>query len=296
MGKSTKEDNMTFEDFARAHGLIIDATQVGRWTSVPTEDHPRKRNGRYKFLGDVGWVQNWATMSGPVMWRSDRPNIQVRLDIIEKDNKAREQAAIAAAKKAAWIMHQTKLETHPYLEKKGFAEERVPVWETDGKRLLVVPMRIAGRLVGVQLIDDNGEKKFLYGQTTKGATFSIDAKGIPIFVEGFATGLSVRAAMKAAKIRYTIYICFSARNLEEVANNHARGLVVADNDANRTGEIAAQKTKHPYWISPTTGQDFNDYHLMHGLFKASQSLKLAVHGALSSGAGTLPQSHESVHG
>lgn len=283
---------MTFEDFARAHGLILNLAEVGRWMSVPTEDHPRKRNGRYKFLGDVGWVQNWATMSGPVMWRSDRPNPKVRVEIIEKNNKAREMAAASAARKAAWIMHQTKMDIHPYLAKKGFPDETAPVWCVDDKRLLVIPMRIGGKLVGVQLIDEEGEKKFLYGQVTKGATLTIDAKGIPIFVEGFATGLSVRSAMKAAKIRYTIHVCFSARNLEEVANAHPKGLIVADNDPNGTGEVAARKTKHPYWMSPTTGQDFNDYWLEHGVFKASQSLKLALGSVLASGAGTSPLSSE----
>ena len=53
---------MTFHDFARAHGLIIRDLISHRWVSTPTEDHPRKRNGRYKYLGNVGWVQNWATM------------------------------------------------------------------------------------------------------------------------------------------------------------------------------------------------------------------------------------------
>jgi hypothetical protein len=60
---------MTFHDFARAHGLIIRDLISHRWVSTPTEDHPRKRNGRYKYLGNVGWVQNWATMESPTMWK-----------------------------------------------------------------------------------------------------------------------------------------------------------------------------------------------------------------------------------
>ena len=64
---------MRFEDFARLHGLILRDLVPNRWMSTPTEDHPHKRNGRYKFLGDVGWVHNWATMDSPAMWRSDKP-------------------------------------------------------------------------------------------------------------------------------------------------------------------------------------------------------------------------------
>jgi hypothetical protein len=56
---------MGFDDFARSHGLIVRSLIPHRWIATPTEDHPRKRNGRYKFLGDIGWVQNWATMQTP---------------------------------------------------------------------------------------------------------------------------------------------------------------------------------------------------------------------------------------
>ena len=280
---------MTFEDFARGHGLMLNHAVTGKWVSVPTEDHPRKQNGRYKFLGDIGWVQNWATMERPEMWRSGVLDIQKRNQIVQKENKAREVAAASAAKKAAWIMHQTKMKTHPYLEKKGFPDEVAPVWEKDGKQILVLPMRISGRLVGCQLISEEGEKKFLYGQVTKGASFVIDAKGIPLFVEGFATGLSVRAAMKAAQLRYTLHVCFSAGNMKEIARNHARGFVIADNDPNGIGVSVARDTKHPYWVSPAPGQDFNDYWLEHGTFAASQSLKDAI---VASGVGILPRSVE----
>jgi putative DNA primase/helicase len=137
-------------------------------------------------------------------------------------------------------------------------------------------MRVSGRIVGLQFIDEQGGKKFLNGQTTKGATFTIDAKGLPIFCEGYATGLSIRAVMKAIKIRYSIYICFSASNLECVARGIDGGIVIADNDPNLVGEKSAQATLKPYWISPTVGEDFNDFHNRVGLFQASQSLKKIV--------------------
>jgi putative DNA primase/helicase len=79
--------------------------------------------------------------------------------------------------------------------------------------------------------------------------------------------------MKANKLRYSIHICFSASNLKEVARNIPNGIVVADNDPNGIGETVAKETGKPYWLSDTVGEDFNDYHLRVGLFKASQSLK-----------------------
>lgn len=266
---------MRFEDFARGHGLIIDHLIPHKWVATPTEDHPRKRNGRYKFLGDVGWVQNWATMQRPEIWRSDKPIDHKAIYRAKvQESKDREMLAKKAASKAAFILHNSVQSTHPYLEAKGFPDQQANVWTAEsGERLLVVPMRCNGKLVGLQLINDKGEKKFLHGQRTKGAVFTIDAHGIPIFCEGFATALSIQAVMRLVKVRYSIYVCFSAGNMEFVAGSVIGGFVVADNDVSRTGENSAIKAGKPYWISPTTGQDFNDYHRSVGSFQAANSLK-----------------------
>lgn len=266
---------MRFEDFARLHGLIISDVIPFKWVSTPTEDKPRSTNGRYKYMGDVGWVQNWATMDKPSMWKSEE-RFTPTPDFIRKKNSAlndRQQLADKASAKAGWIMHQTANATHEYLANKGFPEEEGNVWKTDDDELLVIPMRIDKKLIGCQLINTRGEKKFLYGQQTKGASFCIDAKGTPIFCEGYATGLSIRSVMMSNKLRYSIYVCFSAGNMKEVAKNFKDGFVVADNDPSGVGESTAIATGKPYWISDTVGEDFNDYHLRVGQFKASQSLK-----------------------
>jgi putative DNA primase/helicase len=267
---------MMFEDFAKAHGLIIRNIVPHKWISTPTEDHPRSNNGRYKFLGDVGWVQNWATMDKPSMWKSTEkfmPSEQFRK---AQDNSIRERQELAdkASAKAGWIMHQTELASHPYLVNKGFVDEKMAVWNTpEGGGKLVIPMRRDNKIVGCQLINEEGEKKFLYGQTSKGATFTMDARGINIFCEGLATGLSVQAVMRANKMRYSIHVCFSAGNMKEVARSFSHGIVIADHDNSGVGQRIACETSKPYWLSNTIGEDFNDYHMRVGLFKASQSLK-----------------------
>ena len=266
---------MRFEDFARMHGLILDGLQLDRWIPTPTEDHPRKHNGRYKFLGNVGFVQNWATMEKPAVWFAEGESInspQVRRSIDESRQRQMDSAE-KASKKAGWILHQTELKTHPYLASKGFPEEMGNVWTKDGQDILVIPMRIGSNLAGVQLIDNEGNKKFLHGQTTKGASFCMNAKGIPIFCEGYATALSIRECMKACNIRYTIYVCFSASNMKHIAGTVGDGFIVADNDPNHVGEKSAKDTGKPYWISETVGDDFNDYHIRVGTFRASQHLK-----------------------
>jgi putative DNA primase/helicase len=271
---------MRFEDFARIHGLILGDVTPFRWMATPTEDHPHKRNGRYKFMGDIGWVQNWATMDKPAMWKTDDRNAlnpELQRKKISFDSE-RQKLAKDAQSRATWIISQCQHQTHEYLAKKGFPDEESLIWNTDkGDKLIVIPMRFNGEMVGCQLINEQGEKKFLYGQQTKGASFRIGAKGIPIFCEGFATGLSIRTVMQANKLECCIYICFSAGNMQEVSRQVPSGFVIADNDSNHTGESTAQKTGKPYWISDTVGEDFNDYHLRVGTFKASQSIKPLVY-------------------
>lgn len=263
-----------FMNFARNHGLILNNIVYDKWVATPTEDHPKSSNGRYKLLGEVGWVINWATMEKPVTWFADgkKDSIKIRQQIQESNN-SRQQDAKKAQAKAEWMLSQCSLENHPYLEAKGFPQEQGNVFVKDDKRLLVIPMRTNQALIGCQLIDEEGKKKFLYGQTSKGATFTINAKGTPIFCEGFATGLSIRNIMKQMNLPYCIYICFSASNMEYVSRNIGGGIVIADNDHNSVGETTAKKTGKPYWISETIGDDFNDYHMRVGNFKASQALK-----------------------
>jgi putative DNA primase/helicase len=273
---------MRFEEFARSHGLILEGVQLDRWIPTPTEDKPRSNNGRYKYLGNVGWVQNWATMDKPATWFEDGKSMsspEVRQKIELSSNKAKESAD-KASKKAGWILHQAELKTHSYLASKGFPEELGNVWHKDGNDILVIPMRMDNRLVGVQLIDHEGNKKFLHGQTTKGASFCMNAKGIPIFCEGYATALSVRECMKSSNIKYAIYVCFSASNMKNIVRAIGKGFIISDNDPNCIGEKSAKETGQPYWISETVGNDFNDDHRLHGTFKMSQILKKAL---LSSG-------------
>jgi putative DNA primase/helicase len=117
-----------------------------------------------------------------------------------------------------------------------------------------------------------GGKKFMPGQEVVGCSF-VMGQGKPIYCEGYATGLSVRAAVAAIKVRRSVVVCFTAHNLAVVAQEFGPGVVVADNDPKQAGENAAKKTGLPYWLSDRVGEDFNDYHLRVGLFAASQSLK-----------------------
>jgi len=243
---------MTFESFAREHGLIIEYIEMDRWIRVPTEDKPNKRNGAYIWDGKGGAIINFAKHDSHIIYKDNAtrhdPHIQERIKKSEKDRLDRQ---MKAKKKAVFIVNNAVQSTHPYLKKKGFSKGLV--WNS----LLVVPMRINGDLVGCQLITPEGDKKFLTGQVTKGASLIIDNKGRDILVEGLATGLSVRQVLKEHNKRYTIHICFSASNMVEIAKGKNNPLVIADND--EVGVKTAQKIGQ-YWLSDTDGEDFNDAH------------------------------------
>lgn len=264
---------MDFVNFARDYGLIVNHIEYDKWVSTPTEDHPQKRNGRYKILGDVGWVQNWATMDKPVTWMANGSNQKQIRQQIHQSMTNRQQKAQEASSKAKWIMSQCSLEKHPYLVAKGFQNEYANCFDKGSVKLLTIPMYIAETMVGCQLIDEQGGKKFLNGQISKGASFIIGTKGTPIFCEGFATALSIRDTMNHLHIPYKIYVCFSASNIKFIARDIRGGFIIADNDANCVGERSAKETGKPYWLSDTTGEDFNDYHMRVGNAKASQALK-----------------------
>jgi phage/plasmid primase-like uncharacterized protein len=280
MGEGAQErvgPRMTFEDFARLHGVSIGRLVEGRWVRVATTDKPKSRNGAYKFMCDVGFVQNWATMTEPATWRPEgavTAGAQRRIsETAAQAAREAAQNAAKAAKKADTILAECDLAPHPYLASKGFADELVNVWKRESDNVMVVPMRLGADLVGCQLIALTGEKKFLFGQRSGGAQFIFNGKGEHYLCEGYATALSVRQALGNLKVAYTLHVTFSAGNMKKVAQTLPHGFVIADNDASKTGEIVAREIGWPYWISDKEGEDANDYSQRAGVFALAMGLK-----------------------
>lgn len=268
---------MDFIQFARSHGILInDLPPLGVWKRFPTEDHPRSRNGAVKFMGDVGFVQNHATSTVVSIWKPDSPiTTKVKstyLASIRSAEDEQKKKQHQAMQRAVGMLNGSGLSTHPYLEAKGFPDEQGNVLWQDGKPVLLIPMRVGGNLVGLQQIDEDGGKKFLYGQRTSNAVFTFDNKGMNVLCEGYATALSVRLAFKQMKQRYTLHVCFSAGNMAKVAAGLEPGLLIADNDASGTGQRVAEESGWKYWLSDRVGEDANDFHQRVGLFQFTQSL------------------------
>ena len=275
---------MDFIQFARSHGILInDLPPLGVWKRFPTEDHPRSRNGAVKFMGDVGFVQNHATSTVVSIWKPDSPiTTKVKstyLASIRSAEDEQKKKQHQAMQRAVGMLNGSGLSTHPYLEAKGFPDEQGNVLWQDGKPVLLIPMRVGGNLVGLQQIDEDGGKKFLYGQRTSNATFTFDNKGMNVLCEGYATALSVRLAFKQMKQRYTLHVCFSAGNMAKVAAGLEPGLLIADNDASGTGQRVAEESGWKYWLSDRIKEDANDFHQRVGLFQFTQSLTRSMLGS-----------------
>jgi putative DNA primase/helicase len=283
-----------FVDFCRANGLIVDACELGRWKRVRTVDHPNKLNGAYKFLGHIGWVQNHATQVEVSQWRSEGEMTVADKRLVvqqaaEFERKMREGHARAAAR-AQLLINECLQMGHSYLDSKGFHGHKALVTQ-DGA--LVIPMRalVSNFLVGAQLIrripgSDKFEKKMLPGMRARGAVLRLGSRHAPVtwLVEGYATGLSVEAAITLRRQQAAVLVCFSDGNLAHVGTQlETTAMVFADNDVSGAGERAAVNSGRPYCMSPTVGEDANDMHVKRGLLSvagvmASVQLEAAMSG------------------
>lgn len=261
-----------FLAFAEAHGLIIRRLLPdGRVHRVPTLTHPRKRNGAYKFDGLYGWVKDWARHATPERWR---PNaVEVEYDYALRAKIVAERAAEDAERRAnavtnAWAaLKGATVQHHPYLERKGFPHESIFVGPDSRIVLPMWDVANYGRaLNSVQFIGEDGSKKFLPGGKARGSVYRIGTGQKQLLCEGYATALSVRAALCVLHVQAIVYVCFSAGNLAHVAHQlKGARYVVADNDASQTGERYAVETGLPWAMPPTVGHDANDMHQSDGI-------------------------------
>lgn len=271
---------MRFEDFCRLHGLIVDSAIEGRWVRVPTTDHPRTRNGAYKFLGNIGWCQNHAQSTEVSTWRPDASTPKIDHEGIAARAREFERRMVAGWKRAAdtatKLIRESKPGEHNYLHSKGLGHVRGFVLE-DGA--LLVPMRHwdTNEVQGAQVIrwlpdERKYEKKMLPGMRAKGAVFRIGSRTAARtwLVEGYATGLSLECALTTLRLRDAIVVCFSAGNLMHVASMlKGDRLVFADNDESGAGERAAVATGLRYCMAGTVGHDANDMHQAEGIYRVA---------------------------
>jgi putative DNA primase/helicase len=272
---------MTFIDFARAHGVEIDPSRFyssERIHRCGTVDKPRSTNGAWFWDGQRGWVMDWSG-DARTIWFED-PHAKPWTDQEKRDWMLKRQTANAqkdhsydlAAQRADITLRSAKNATHPYLTIKGFPEAQGLV--LDGK--LLVPMRnvVTNKLQGYQQIywdepNRKYEKKMLPGMRAKNAVFFLGERGAAEawLVEGYATGLSLHAALRSSGSKASVVVCFSASNMVQVAGQiPGKRFVFADNDASETGAKSAEATGLPWTMADTVGWDANDLHKKSSLW------------------------------
>lgn len=286
-------DHITaFRDAIAAAGLslpkqIIDDGKRHRFSSNGT---PRDDSGWYILHGDdrpAGAFGCWRQQIS-VSWKHDgqkrefsaaeREAWRQRMQAIEGEREAERQRALTRAADKAQEMFAAAVEAdergHGYLTRKGIPGLGAKVLRDQ----LLIPMRHGPKdLVGLQVIQPDGSRKFLTGTPAAGAYTVIgrpSATGSIVICEGYATGVSIHLATQAC-----VVVAFSAGNLKAVAEKIARAIpkgtivVGADDDAftdGNPGVTAAQSTGLPVVIPRWAGDrarqtDFNDLHLSEGL-------------------------------
>ena len=220
-----------------------------------------------------GWRDN-GTHRGPLTAREieEKRAAQAARDaatIAEDDRKGRGYRV--AAELSQKLIDACSRETHYYLNSKGLPEAIGLV--ADG--VLVVPMRNlqTNQLQGAQTIEwmpeeRQWQKKMVPGMRAKGAVLRLGSPRAAetYLAEGYATCLSIEAAIRRLKLNSSVLVCFSDSNLACIASMlTGRVFVIADNDVSCAGEKAAKKTGFPYVMSDVIGFDANDHHQKFGL-------------------------------
>ena len=98
---------MSFVDFARALGIIIDSPPpIGYWRRYPTVDKPRHRNGAVKWMGSFGYAQNHATDLEVSVWTD--------ASITESDKRDYQKLANDAERERVLSLIHISEPTRPY--------------------------------------------------------------------------------------------------------------------------------------------------------------------------------------
>lgn len=266
----------------------------GHWHPLQTVEGKRNNSGRAKLFCDGlgGLCCNWRTGEQQAFFASDprklnrAEQIERRRWLVEAQQKAAlelEQLHTAAACRAKELLQKSRAcKAHPYLTRKGL--EPSPELRTLGASL-VVPMRdIFGELWSLQLIQGNGEKRFLRNGRKKSTFALIGGKpSMPVqpaetsaqiaricpttqnvvLCEGIATAISLHRLSG-----FQTFCAFDAGNLASVASAirdaypNCTLFIGADHDTVGIdkAKAAAFRFGAKVCIPPNIGDDWNDTH------------------------------------
>ena len=140
---------MELINFCRAHGILIDSLPpIGVWRRYPTDDHPNKRNGAVKFMGDHAFVQNHAMDTEVSVWQPDTP-VKIDRAKIARDLQAVEDKRRADQREAANKAAENR-DALPRDDQRRQEERETMIYDRDQTAAewgrTVVPAAVADRL------------------------------------------------------------------------------------------------------------------------------------------------------
>lgn len=275
----------------------------GKWIKTDTLSG-RNGHGDGRLIIDELRVtaHNWQIGVHATVFLKDKASPVDRRQMAErqaKDDRAKREKAARAAHVALEMVDRAQHSTHPYSARKGFPTETALVmpavevraiggeYLVAGDRAIIMPARRGSSLTSVQLIWEDGGKKFLAGGETGGSSYRIARGNETWLCEGYATGLSLRTALKSLNRSATILCCFSASNVAHVARSiDGKCFIAADHDKpleqfgwTGTGEHYAKIAGKPFTMPPDERTDFNDMHLAHGIFALQKHLMSFLRGS-----------------
>lgn len=296
---SSSEDIQAFRNFAQSCGYNLPMEfPFGEIIRFQLDNRDKKASGWFiayqnqssagrSFI--TGVVGDWKSGRSQKYLPNGRLNPEEKIRVDEHFAQARqkfdssrailnEQARKASLDK--WSVAAAS-GSSAYLKKKGLVKSPgLRFLRTDRGIELLVPMYDENNdLWGIQRIFEDGSKRFMYGQRTKGLYFQIGDIESKIFVcEGIATALSVHEATGEA-----VVCAFNAGNLVAVSKIIREKypdlpiIIPADNDqwtegnpgiaAARNAAIEAQCVFVTPNFKSTVSKptDFNDLHQLEGL-------------------------------
>jgi len=218
-----------------APAKIIDDGKIHRFNTSKKDN-----SGWYCFYDDppipAGAFGDWRTSeretwsangSAGKLSPADRKLVEA-LKAKREREEAKRQAQAAETAKKDWAKAKPASETHPYLGAKGVRPHGIR--ECEGK--LLIPVRIERGMTSLQMINPEGDKRFLTDGRVRGGYFSIGKIGATIIIcEGYATGATLYELFGLP-----VVVAFNAGNLESVAKTirekypKARIIIAADDD------------------------------------------------------------------
>lgn len=282
-----------FIAFAHSHGVEIDPARLDDSSTIKrcgTAEHPRSTNGAYCWDGRSGWTWAWDGEGRAIGFNDPDSRPLTPAEQAAWDGRrqiVRDEQAHLQRKAAQWAQRMLTLAKpgeHNYLASKGLKAVAGLVLP-EGE--LFIPMRDVrtNELLGAQIVrwlsdELRWEKKYLYGMRSKGAVLRMGPSRATelVLCEGYATGLSVLAAVQQMRLNAAVLVTFSAHNLTHCAGRTTgRRYVIADHDApqrdpikaamnpGEQGQRAAIATGLGWAMPSTEGFDANDLMAADGL-------------------------------